>query len=104
MTFAVVAAAGGLGDQRVADGRRGARALGDVTRAGDGRLTLRPTPDGVLWIDDGYNANPPSMLAGLDTAAEIAKQRGARLLLVLGEMRELGDLGPSEHQRIAARA
>jgi UDP-N-acetylmuramoyl-tripeptide--D-alanyl-D-alanine ligase len=79
------------------------RALARVAASGDGRLTLRKTADGVLWIDDCYNANPPSMLAGLETAAEIATARRARLVLVLGEMRELGELGEGEHQRIAQR-
>ncbi len=74
-----------------------------VAAAGDGRLTLRHTPDGVVWIDDCYNANPPSMLAGIETAIEVAALRHARLVLVLGEMRELGALGPEEHRRISER-
>lgn len=76
------------------------RGLADVLAAADGRLTVRHTPDGVVWIDDSYNANPPSMASGIDTAAEIAAQRGARLLLVLGEMRELGAISVEEHRSL----
>ena len=36
----------------------------------------------------------------METAAEIAGARGARLLLVIGEMRELGRLSEGEHREL----
>ncbi len=56
-------------------------------------------------IDDSYNANPASTCASIRAAAEIARATGRRLLLVLGEMRELGaesDAGHDEVGRAAA--
>ncbi|GHV52193.1 UDP-N-acetylmuramoyl-tripeptide--D-alanyl-D-alanine ligase [Deltaproteobacteria bacterium] len=41
-------------------------------------------------IDDSYNANPLSMSRMLDAAADAARSRKENLLLVLGEMGELG--------------
>ncbi len=52
---------------------------------------------GALIIDDSYNAQPPSMRIAIETAREIAASRGARLILILGDMLELGALAPSEH-------
>ena len=50
--------------------------------------------DGVTWINDAYNANPDSMASSLRWLAEFADP--ARLLLVLGDMRELGDCSRQE--------
>lgn len=46
-------------------------------------------------IDDTYNANPLSMRRAVAAAAEAAK--GAPLVLVLGEMREMGAHAAAEH-------
>jgi UDP-N-acetylmuramoyl-tripeptide--D-alanyl-D-alanine ligase len=43
-----------------------------------------------MLIDDSYNANPASSAASIRAAAEIARAANRRLVLVLGEMRELG--------------
>lgn len=56
----------------------------------------------VMYVNDAYNASPTSVAAALETCAEMAK--GGRLVAVLGYMAELGELGPSEHQRIGALA
>lgn len=69
-----------------------------------GRLRPRPLADGLLLIDDSYNANPASCRSSVATAAEIAKLLGRRLVLVLGEMRELGALAEAEHQRLGRDA
>jgi UDP-N-acetylmuramoyl-tripeptide--D-alanyl-D-alanine ligase len=53
--------------------------------------------DRTVVLDDSYNANPASIRAAVATAREIADDRGARLVLVLGEMRELGAESESEH-------
>lgn len=65
-----------------------------------GRLRPVELADGTLVLDDSYNANPVSVLAAVATAREIADGRGARLVLVLGEMRELGALSQREHARV----
>jgi UDP-N-acetylmuramoyl-tripeptide--D-alanyl-D-alanine ligase len=50
---------------------------------------------GVRILDDSYNANPAAMRAALDTAA--AHQGGSRLVVVLGDMLELGSLAEAAH-------
>jgi len=77
-------------------------AMAIVAAHGDGRMVVRERDDGTVVIDDTYNANPASMRASIDTAREIARSRGARLVLVLGEMRELGALSPTEHEALGA--
>lgn len=49
-------------------------------------------------IDDSYNANPLSMHRMIRTAAELAGEKA--LVLVLGEMKELGEVAEGEHRRL----
>jgi UDP-N-acetylmuramoyl-tripeptide--D-alanyl-D-alanine ligase len=72
--------------------------------AGAGRLVPRLLPGDVAIIDDTYNANPASMCASIRAAAEIARATGRRLLLVLGEMRELGRLSAAGHDEVGEAA
>lgn len=65
-----------------------------------GRMTTRRAPSGVLVVDDSYNSNPASARASIATSAELAIAAGRRLVLVLGEMRELGALSVDEHAGI----
>lgn len=53
-------------------------------------------------IVDCYNANPAAMEAALRSLAERARSTAA--LAVLGDMLELGEHAPREHQRIGALA
>ena len=53
---------------------------------------------GWQCVDDTYNANPLSMARMLDAAAELAA--GTSLICVLGEMRELGEVAETEHERL----
>jgi UDP-N-acetylmuramoyl-tripeptide--D-alanyl-D-alanine ligase len=90
------------------------RALGlPLDRAGEGapaiafsrwRCEETELPDGVLLINDAYNANPVSMRAALDHLVERAD--GRRTVAILGEMAELGPGAPGFHREIgdAARA
>lgn len=64
------------------------------------RLCPIELSDGSVVVDDSYNANPASVLSSAQTAREIAQRRGARLLLVVGEMRELGPLSVNEHREL----
>ena len=54
--------------------------------------------DGVLLINDCYNANPISMRAALENLAERAGPR--RRVAVLGEMAELGANAPAYHVEV----
>ncbi|MFZ0247697.1 MAG: cyanophycin synthetase, partial [Candidatus Binatus sp.] len=49
-------------------------------------------------IDDTYNSNPRSMRAALAAAREVADGLGARLVIALGDMLELGELSAAAHQ------
>jgi UDP-N-acetylmuramoyl-tripeptide--D-alanyl-D-alanine ligase len=66
----------------------------------EGRLRPIFLSDGTLVLDDTYNANPASMRASIAAAAELAQQEKKRLVLVLGEMRELGDTTLHEHESL----
>lgn len=55
---------------------------------------------GLQVIDDSYNANPDSMVAGLAAARRLAGD--GRLVAVLGEMLELGDESPRLHAELGA--
>ncbi len=49
-------------------------------------------------IIDAYNANPTSMTAALEN---FSKMRSSRKVVILGDMKELGHVSETEHQRIA---
>lgn len=65
-----------------------------------GRLTPVTLDDGTLVLDDTYNSSPASVLSSVAVARELADQRGGRLLLLLGEMRELGELSRAAHREV----
>ena len=58
--------------------------------------------DGVLLLNDCYNANPLSMRAALANLAERAG--GRRRVAVLGEMAELGPGAPAFHDEVGRQA
>jgi UDP-N-acetylmuramoyl-tripeptide--D-alanyl-D-alanine ligase len=53
--------------------------------------------NGMLVLDDSYNAQPPSMRAAIATAAELAATVETRLVMILGDMLELGALSATSH-------
>lgn len=62
-------------------------------------LRMKKTRHGsALWINDAYNANPDSMCAALGWLAEFASPE--HLLLVLGDMGELGGDTLKGHMRV----
>ncbi len=65
-----------------------------------GRLTPFELADGTVVLDDSYNSNPASVGSSLATARALAHARSARLVLVLGQMLELGALAAQEHARV----
>jgi UDP-N-acetylmuramoyl-tripeptide--D-alanyl-D-alanine ligase len=62
------------------------------------RMETFNTDDGVVVLNDAYNANPESMAAGLKTARWMAHD--GRLAAVLGHMAELGPIAFEEHERL----
>jgi UDP-N-acetylmuramoyl-tripeptide--D-alanyl-D-alanine ligase len=71
------------------------------------RMELTERSDGVLVINDAYNANPESMRAALKTLAAVTRGRresGARSFAVLGPMAELGDDSAAEHDALGRLA
>jgi UDP-N-acetylmuramoyl-tripeptide--D-alanyl-D-alanine ligase len=66
------------------------------------RMAVVERADGLLVIDDAYNASPESMRAGID--ALVALAGGRHTIAVLGEMRELGSSAPELHRQIGAYA
>ena len=92
---AVIALAFGLGVPL----DEAARGIVDVAPV-PGRMQPLAGFDDRLIIDDSYNANPASMEVALSTSRVIAKQRGAPLVVVLGDMNELGVQSEEAHRRV----
>jgi len=67
----------------------------------DGRWH-RVKKDGVLFIDDTYNANPDAMIATLDALASLPC--AGRKIAILGDMFELGDRARELHEKVFAHA
>jgi UDP-N-acetylmuramoyl-tripeptide--D-alanyl-D-alanine ligase len=65
------------------------------------RMDGRTRADGVVVVDDAYNASPDSMLAGLRALAAMATL--GRRWAVLGAMRELGDHSEAAHREVGER-
>jgi len=58
--------------------------------------------DGIVLIDDSYNANPASMRAALETLREIREE--CRSIAVLGDMLELGVIAQEAHLELGRHA
>ncbi len=97
LNAAAALAAGDAAGVPVADG---ARALAEV--AVEHRLEEKRTPDGVLIVDDAYNASPESMMAAFETVRDMPPD--GRLLAVLGHMGELGAIAETAHRTVGERA
>lgn len=87
------------------DVKLGSQALEDAFRQvqlGEGARRLVPLDlaSGLAMIDDTYNANPTSMSASIRTVAEMSKAMNRPLVLVLGEMRELGSEAATGHEEV----
>jgi len=54
--------------------------------------------NGVLFINDAYNANPDSMRAAVDYLSNLP--RAGKRILVLGDMLELGKFAEPEHREL----
>jgi UDP-N-acetylmuramoyl-tripeptide--D-alanyl-D-alanine ligase len=78
-------------------------AIESVPRAERWRMEVLTPGDGVVVINDAYNASPDSTAAALKTLAQILRP-GERSVAVLGEMAELGEYADEEHDRIGRLA
>jgi UDP-N-acetylmuramoyl-tripeptide--D-alanyl-D-alanine ligase len=94
--LAAVAAGVALGAD-LADMADGAASIGFSSFRGE-RLELG---DGIVLVNDCYNANPVSMRAALDHLATLG---APRTVAVLGEMGELGSDAPGYHREVGEHA
>jgi UDP-N-acetylmuramoyl-tripeptide--D-alanyl-D-alanine ligase len=70
-----------------------------------GRMSVTHRADGVIVIDDAYNANPESMRAGLKALVTLARSRPeGRSWAVLGQMAELGETSAEAHDALGRLA
>ena len=63
-----------------------------------GRMRIIKGLKSTVIIDDTYNSSPAAAVAALDTLYEL--RTSGRKYAVLGDMRELGSVSDSEHQKI----
>lgn len=98
VTLAAAAILGGLPAVK-----RAATALARLAPT-PGRLALREGTRGSVLLDDSYNASPRAVENALEAAAELARHTGGRLVAVLGDMLELGDLEAECHARVGETA
>jgi UDP-N-acetylmuramoyl-tripeptide--D-alanyl-D-alanine ligase len=77
-----------------------AAGLGTATPASGGRLEITERPDGLVIVNDAYNANPHSTRAA--PRALLAMANGRRTIVVLGAMLGLGDEAEPEHRAMGA--
>ena len=64
------------------------------------RSNIKELSKDRMMLDDSYNANPASMKAMLEIAAQ-TKHAGKKIGFVLGDMRELGSFSAKYHQELA---
>ena len=83
---------------------RAAAPLSESDASSPMRMELHERADGLIVINDAYNANPASMTAALEALMVIGKRRGRRTLAVLGAMRELGDQSRAGHRQVGHTA
>ena len=67
-----------------------------AVEAEPGRMQLTTAPNGMVLVDDSYNANPGSVAAAIDLLAACDGRR----ILVLGAMGELGSSSDQLHEQV----
>jgi UDP-N-acetylmuramoyl-tripeptide--D-alanyl-D-alanine ligase len=81
-----------------------ARGLSAAQPTSRWRMEVHERHDGLVVVNDAYNANPASMAAALDALAAIGGRRDRRTVAVLGEMKELGDAAADDHRAVGRHA
>ena len=79
-----------------------ATGLGEARPLSRWRMEVTERTDGVLVVNDAYNANPESMAAALRALKTMARAR--RSWAVLGPMGELGAAAEDEHRAVGRLA
>ncbi|MCZ3386236.1 MAG: UDP-N-acetylmuramoyl-tripeptide--D-alanyl-D-alanine ligase [Actinomycetia bacterium] len=92
LAAAAVAWSVGIGTRAIA------AALSAATPRSKWRMEVTERSDGLIVINDAYNASPEAVKAALKSLKQIAGDR--RSWAVLGEMRELGESSVAEHDAI----
>jgi UDP-N-acetylmuramoyl-tripeptide--D-alanyl-D-alanine ligase len=77
------------------------RGLEDVRPAAHRLVPIQHPSRPFLVLDDCYNSNPASCLAAVDTAVALAAPED-RLILVIGDMLELGEASEQAHTDLGA--
>jgi len=96
LAAAALAAELGLGLGDIADG------LSAAVARSRWRMEVTRRADGVVIINDAYNANPESVRAAVDSLAHMA--RDGRAFAVLGHMAELGASSAAAHAEVGSYA
>ncbi len=81
-----------------------ARSLTAAVPTSRWRMELHERSDGMVVVNDAYNANPASMAAAIDALVAIGQRRGARTAAVLGVMLELGESSEDDHRAVGRYA
>jgi UDP-N-acetylmuramoyl-tripeptide--D-alanyl-D-alanine ligase len=95
---AAVAAGAGIAWDDIVD------AIGRARSLSPWRMALHERADGLVVVNDAYNANPASMAAALDALAAIGGRGDRRTVAVLGEMLELGASSAADHAQVGEHA
>jgi len=73
-------------------------------RSPQGRMNLVKGIKNTTIIDDTYNSEPASCIAGLDVLMKFAVNEGAKKFAVLGDMLELGRESVEKHKEVGKKA
>ncbi len=98
------AAAAALGVAAGLDLASVAERLSTAEPASPWRMEVHRRSDGLVVVNDAYNANPASMTAAIDALVEIGAHRSGRSVAVLGEMLELGPDTEAAHRDVGRHA
>ncbi|MFJ7905210.1 UDP-N-acetylmuramoyl-tripeptide--D-alanyl-D-alanine ligase [Streptomyces sp. NPDC096198] len=97
-------AAAAVGREAGLDVEAVAARLSDALPRSRWRMETTTRADGVMIVNDAYNANPHSMRHSLSALSTMAGGRDQRSVAVLGRMNELGDGSRAEHEAIGRYA
>ena len=64
------------------------------------RMELHERADGLVVVNDAYNANPASMAAAIEALVAIGGRRGRRTVAVLGEMKRARGRRAEDHREV----
>jgi len=98
------AAAAALGIAAGLDPAAVAGRLSTAEPASRWRMEVHHRGDGLVVVNDAYNANPASMTAAIDALVQIGAHRAGRSVAVLGEMLELGPDAAAAHRDVGRYA